>query len=104
MEKFINFAITYEKWSQEEDKWLTKHKVFSKIVLKFVICLHCLNFQNHDPSLDGFNFILEKYGNVWGIVVKLEIIDDGVNYLTTLAKFLMVVHFLSLEVPMLASF
>jgi hypothetical protein len=41
---------------------------------------------------------------VWGIVVKLEIIDDGVNYLTTLAKFLMVVHFLSLEVPMLASF
>jgi len=71
---------------------LTKHKVFSKIVLKFIVYLHCLKFQNHDPSLDGLNFIFEKYANVWGIVVELEIIVDGVNSLTTLTKFLMVVH------------
>jgi hypothetical protein len=93
LEKFINFVTTYEKWSQEKDEWLTKCKVFSKIVLKFIVSLHCLKFQNHDPSLDGLNFILKKYGNVWGIVVKLEIIVDGVNSLTTLAEFLMVVHF-----------
>ncbi len=72
---------------------MTKRKVFSKIVLKFIVYLHCLSFQNHDPFLDGLNFILKKYGNVWGIVVKLEIIVDGVNSLTTLAKFPMVVHF-----------
>ncbi len=73
---------------------MTKHKVFSKIVLKFIIRLHCLNFQNHDPFLNGLNFILEKHGNVWSIVVKLEMIDDGVNSLITLAEFFMVMHFL----------